>query len=131
MNREIKFKAKVKGLDVWVFGFYVNTGDIHKIIDSDNNVWYIDPSTLCQLITEINEVKIFECDCYKINDTILYFYYNEMRIYLNFNLEINEFYHTETNNRFFEKYGQYFTDYIGNWHDGEEYLLNKIKELGK
>jgi hypothetical protein len=129
--RKYEFKAKTKELGIWVFGFYVKRGDTHTIIDSNNTVWYIDPSTLCQLITQIGETKIFEYDCFwdkKFNEKF-YLYYNELGL-------------LKTNYLFLEKgktgmiiHDPYVEElinrskFIGNWHDGEQFLLDKIKEL--
>jgi hypothetical protein len=86
---------------------------------------------LCQLITTIDGVEIYEYDCFwdrEFNEKY-YLYYNELGL-------------LKTNYLFLKKgkTGMIIHDpyvkklinrskFIGNWHDGEEYLLNKIKEV--
>jgi hypothetical protein len=125
MNREIgKFKAKELDTDNWVIGYYFrDTDNLHYIIGLDNYHYSIDPSTLCQLITKIGDVEIYEYDCFvtPAKNTEM-FYYNDLGLLM---------IHT--------KYGICIADYqdiekkqyrfTGNRYDGEEYLLNKIKEV--
>jgi hypothetical protein len=135
MNREIgKFKAKELDTDNWVIGYYVrDTHNSHYIIGLDNYHYSIDPSTLCQLITTIDDVEIYEYDCYYINNIITYFYYDlRGKLYYIQREKINNVNHIT--DYFMDE--QYLLEeiitkakFIGNWHDGEQYLLNKIKEV--
>jgi hypothetical protein len=149
--RKIEFKAK---LDIsflyasqkvkWVYGFYIKEyseglNSYLDIIVNRDGKFIIDPSTLCQLITEIDGVKIFEYDCWwdkQFPKFFHYFFYNnygilEKRlIFLNrmadFNKKQNGFKIVQVE----QIQNNTNSIYIGNWHDGEQFLLDKIKELG-
>jgi hypothetical protein len=132
--RKYEFKAKELDSEKWVFGYYYQDEDLHFIMGLDNYHYSIDPSTLCQLITEINRVKIFEYDCW---------YDPKRKYYKLYEYDENGFLYQNVGNT--NKKGELINWYIcedgvfanlkylvfiGNWHDGKQYLLDKIKELG-
>jgi len=131
MNREIKFKGKNFD-NYWINGHYLKIQNMGYIATPRIN-FNIDPSTLCQLITKIGDVEIYEYDCYYINNIITYFYYDlRGKLYYIQREKINNVNHITD----FFMDEQYLLEeiitkakFIGNWHDGEEYLLNKIKEV--
>lgn len=94
------------------------------LIDKDNHHSAIDPDTLCQLITEIDGVKIYIYDCFvTLNNDIVMLYYNDLGLLLihtKYEICIADYQDVE-------KIKHY--NFICNHYDGEEYLLNKIKEL--
>lgn len=101
-------------------------------ISIDNFLYDIDLTTLCRLITEINEVKIFEYDCYIDNNkNIYYLKYDNLGIlticvnYGNDKIDFEEWNYADE--RKVERIIKH--KFIGNWHDGEQFLLDKIKEL--
>lgn len=148
MNREIIFKAK--GFDsntlhdIWYFGnltkMWNNKLQQYQYFITNNDLAkQIDPATICQLITKIDNKEKYEYDCFADSDGfIVFFHYNEfgtlVKKYYGKIVEIpNAFtyinYQYATNNEiliYAEKW-----QFIGNWHDGEEFLINNIKELGE
>lgn len=129
MSREIKFKAQLKcndGKYRWfedtgtVFHRFQNTGDLKS-------------DTICQLITKIGDVEIYEYDCCYFDKLIYKLFYDkngflEQKIYCEIDnklLVINEYMRANPNALINISQGIF----IGNWHDGEEYLLSKIKGL--
>ena len=128
--RKIQFKAKSLECIYWICGHLKHKNYISK---DDNTGSVIDPSTLCQLITEINGVKIFEYDCYYYKGLASYSYYNHKGIltvsFINFitnDLIIPDCEASEDDLIYkdFDKF-----TFIGNWHDGEQFLLDKIKGI--
>jgi hypothetical protein len=133
MNREIKFKAKNFDND-WIKGHYLKIHNMSYMATPRIN-YVIDPSTLCQLITKINDVEIYEYDCFVVRNKLFYGYYDEQGELILKVVRIDA-----KDYQFVDKYIEYdFTlfymyysskaNIIGNWHDGEQYLLNKIKEV--
>lgn len=146
MNREIKFKG---------LNNYYNLGQKEWVYDN-NNLFYnlyandflrypeselinIDPKTICQLITKIDDMGVYEYDCFADSDGfVAFFYYNNAgtleKKYYGIITEIPDAftyinYQYATNNEILH-YAEKW-QFIGNWHDGEEFLINKIKELGE
>jgi hypothetical protein len=133
MSRKIKYKAQELDTKKWVFGYYFSDGNLHFIIGLDNYHYSIDPSTLCQLFTtKIGNIEIYEYDCWYANNHFILLHYgdNGMIYYQIYNENIE-----------YKDYSEYcimadidkiITDhkFIGNWHDGQQYLLNKIKKVG-
>jgi len=147
MKREIKFKGKDEISGDWVFGCLIKgVGNRHgkyyilpnvlnlasvKNCDPLDGV-EIDPETPCQLIKKIGDAEIYEYDCILRDDVIYYYYYNTngylyvriidadtlKQIYKVLSLSGDGLEYTYSKGKF-----------IGNWHDGDEYLLNKIKEI--
>lgn len=133
MNREIKFKAKNENENRWLF-----------CEDPMFEIYYIqgfkaDLTTLCQLITKIGDVEIYEYDCYMLDSTdqmylgFVYFYYENGLLHRQFCYIFNDkietslyLKHIVSNYKLLDK-----PQFIGNCHDGEEYLLNKIKKINK
>ena len=132
--RKPEFKAKELDSEKWVFGYYYQDEDLHFIMGLDNYHYSIDPSTISQLITEIDGVKIFEFDCWYKDNKIQYCYYNEKGLLtkeVKISHEILEYIENFTTTEVVADYdGLGTSKFIGNWHDGEQYLLDKIKELG-
>ena len=133
--RKIKFKAKLENGN-WEnvtncfrhsHFLYYNQEHIHGYSVKINH------STLCQLITKIGDVEIYEYDCYYINNIITYFYYDlRGKLYYIQREKVNNVNHIT--DYFMDE--QYLLEdiiskakFIGNWHDGEQFLLDKIKEL--
>ena len=137
MNREIKFKAKNFDND-WIKGHYLKIHNMSYMATPRIN-YVIDPSTLCQLITKINDVEIYEYDCYFDikNNRIEYFSYEingqlGVQSYLLKNNKLEHIHYTlnlEVVKCLRKSILKNDYKYIGNFHDGEEYLLNKIKEV--
>jgi hypothetical protein len=75
--RKIEFKAKDINTKKWIFGYYFMYETCHFLIIENGNEIEIEPSTLCQLITEINGVKIFEYDCFVVKNKMYFAYYDE------------------------------------------------------
>jgi hypothetical protein len=141
MNREIKFKAKLRDYSDWVCGYYEKVGEHHFITASDEVAYLIDPATICQLITKIGDVEIYEYDCwydkklnrieylsYEVNGQLgvqSYSFKNDKLEHIHYTLNLDMIKSLRTSILKNELI------FIGNWHDGEEYLLNKIKEVGK
>lgn len=131
--REIKFKAQLKDYTDWVRGYYEKIG-AHHWINASDVPYLININTLCQLITKIGDVEIYEYDCYYSNDIMRFLYYNQngMLYIRTFIIENNHF--EEIVNAYLSK-PSHIDDmidtckFIGNWHDGEEYILNEIKKL--
>ena len=138
MDREIKFKGKLQNYygvidKEWItFELF----DIFNYNDSLSKTIVSEP--LCELITTINDVEIYEYDCWwdkQFPKFFHYFFYNnygilEKRlIFINrmadFNKKQNGFKIVQVE----QIQNNTNSIYIGNWHDGEEYLLNKIKEV--
>ena len=138
MDREIKFKGKLENYygvidkDWITFELF----DIFNYNDSLSKTIVSEP--LCELITTINDVEIYEYDCWwdkQFPKFFHYFFYNnygilEKRlIFINrmadFNKKQNGFKIVQVE----QIQNNTNSIYIGNWHDGEEYLLNKIKEV--
>lgn len=138
MNREIKFKAKL-GNGNWenvTNCFWDSHVIYHNKEGFDDFLIEIKHNTICQLITKSRDVEIYEYDCFLIKDKVFYGYYDKTG---ELTLRVRNI--DKTNYIFNDNYIEYdFTLYymylnskaniIGNWHDGEEYLLNKIKEVG-
>jgi hypothetical protein len=154
MNREIKFKAKGKISGDWVEGCLIvgvsSQSGKYYILPNVHNLAYvknchpldgveIDPNTICLLITKIVDVEIYEYDCWyhkKVN-RIEYFSYelngqlgvqsysfkNDKLEHIHYTLNLDTVKSVRTSILKKELI------FIGNWHDGEEYLLNKIKEV--
>lgn len=138
MNREIKFKAKLKDYTDWVDGYYEKIGDHHWINASDVH-YLINIDTLCQLITKIGDVEIYEYDCwynkklnrieyfsYEINGQLgvqSYLFKNDKLEHIHYTLNLDMVKSLRTSILKNELI------FIGNWHDGKEYLKNKIKEV--
>lgn len=135
MTREIKFKAKRLTEDKsWIDGFYVRKKNHHYIMIA-HGFWYaIFSKTLCQLITKIGKIEIYEYDCWynkRDNYYKLYEYDEDGHLYeciKSPNVKGNLKNWLRTEDDVFAHLQRF--QFIGNWHDGEEYLLNKIKELG-
>jgi hypothetical protein len=135
--RKPEFKAKELDTEKWVFGYYYQDEDLHFIMGLDNYHYLIDPSTLCRKITEIGETKIFEFDCYWDGYYLYYCHYDNLSGHL-----IQQEYLINKDGSLYQiKYSSgiialnYYSifkraKFIGNWHDGEQYLLDKIKDLG-
>jgi hypothetical protein len=133
--RDHEFKAKLEN-GLWAdithcrnrSHFSYPTGDGER-------VQKINHSTTCQLITKVGENKIYEYDCWvNSNRNILsYMYYTDDGILLLVHKQIySSLTHLENMCATAVQYRNEYTDgrnIIGNWHDGEEYLLNQIKEL--
>jgi hypothetical protein len=142
MNREIKFKAKLRDYSDWVCGYYEKVGEHHFITASDEVAYLIDPATICQLITKIVDVEIYEYDCYfrKSDDMGYYFDYYFYEDGILYTQTVNVILDVASGKCYLKiiedkilvtghiNYPKYRT-FIGNWHDGEEYLLSKIKEV--
>jgi hypothetical protein len=134
--RKIEFKAKETIEPDWVFGNYMRSDWFEDNIQGkDLEPKHIDPATLCQLITEINGVKIFEYDCYYANSSIIFFNYD-----INGQLNYNHYFFSENTlnkynagvadvNWYIQYLHKYSNGLIGNWHDGEQFLLDKIKGI--
>jgi len=139
--RKIEFKAKSNYKQEWTFGSLLHLyEDFFEIIAmNEGHGLRINPSTLCQLITEIDGVKIFEYDCWLLNDKMYYYYYKNNGLLYYTILEINLKSNVITNiieNHYIDYRNENnnavdVAKFIGNWHDGEQYLLDKIKELEK
>jgi len=142
MKREKKFKGKLQNYygvidNDWItFELF----DIFNYNDSLSKTIVTEP--LCQLITKIGDVEIYEYDCYydKKKRRIYYFYYDKsgyryLRVFVfdKEQMSIQQKYKTinqeSTYDISLQIRANYNIQFIGNWHDGEEYLLNKIKEV--
>jgi hypothetical protein len=133
MNREIKFKGKLENYygvidkDWITFELF----DIFNYNDSLSKTIVAHP--LCQLITKIGDVEIYEYDCYYYESLASYLYYNHKGIltvrFINY--ETNDFIipdcEASEDDLIYKDFDKF--SFIGNWHDGEEYLLKKIKEV--
>lgn len=136
MNRERKYKGFNKYYKEWLFDNNPNFSSEYKrlCLFEDSKLIQIDPATICDLITKIGDVEIYEYDCWYRDGIMTYFYYDKKGVLYYKQFEnINGVRHITD---FFMDY-QYTLEktinnakFIGNWHDGEEYLLTKIKELG-
>jgi hypothetical protein len=139
MNRELKFKGKLENY----YGVIDKEWITFELFDIFN---YNDPLSktivaqpLCQLIATINDVEIYEYDCYfdVKKNRIEYFSYelNGQLGVQSYSVKNNklEHIHYTLNLEVVKCLRKSIlkNDYIniGNWHDGEEYLLNKIKEV--
>lgn len=139
--REIKFKAKLKDYSDWVCGYYEKVGGHHFITASDEIAYLIDPNTLCQFITEIDDIEIYEYDCFMLDNAdqmylgFVYFYYENGLLFsqkcfwdFDLNVIIKFNHHIELVKSSLLIKNPIF---IGNWHDGEEYLSKQIEKLKK
>ena len=130
--RKIEFKAKDEARDIWK----ISEDPTFKqfIVMKEPLVYSVNFNTLCQLITEINGVKIFEYDCWYFTNGILYFYYDDFGVlsYKHYLHTDNIFMSYSSGVNDLREYLKYVIDnytFIGNWHDGEQFLLDKIKEV--
>jgi hypothetical protein len=120
-NKIDQLQVKAKIMSKW---FEWNA--LKELVTAD----VIQQGTLCKLLLNIEEKKIYEYDCWLWFEEVHYFYYNkigylELKCFDTNLLEIVE----ESDTSFW----QVFTKsneatFIGNWHDGQEYLLKKIKK---
>ncbi len=138
--REIEFKALAKYKNTepqgWIFS---PDGVFHH--QSFHNDMEVLRDTICQLITTIRDVKLYEYDCYlnsKDPYFIKYFYYNDLGILVKKEINITKLKRVSIARNTVTNYAQ--TDQligitelilVGNWHDGEEAILKRIKELEK
>jgi len=134
MNREIgKFKAKELDTDNWVTGHYLVIWKEHFISTSDGYLHQIDLSTLCQLITKIDDVEIYEYNCYYYKGLASYLYYNHKGIltvrFIDY--KKNDFIvpdcEASEDDLIYKDFDKFSC--ICNFHDGEDYLLKRIKEV--
>jgi len=128
MNREIEFKVKNIIYEDWE---YVK-------LDSNFEVNEADTKTVCQLITTINDIKLYEYDCFfdiDYPEYIVLFCYNSNGILLKKDIHLTRFVEVGigiikyADNNDLNKTTK--LKYVGNWHDGTETILNNIKELQK
>ena len=139
--REIEFKALYKdaeGINKWAIGGYIGNNGNPRIIDADYNFSNVDEETVCQLITTINDIKLYENDCYFDRDYpeyIVLFCYNSNGILLKKDIHLTRFVEVGigiikyADNNDLNKTTK--LKYVGNWHDGTETILKEIKELQK
>jgi len=141
MIREIKFKGiskSQKNYGRWVFGICFDHRDIgFCIINKLGYCIVVDAETICQLITTINGNNIYEYSCFydKLYINISYLQYSGdgiLRLRC-FNILDKGFTPNFLDGMEATPYHQYHfmknLIYVGNWHDGKETILNKIKEL--
>jgi hypothetical protein len=146
--RGIIFKARAKSnpytnntkVNNWVMGNYVNFG-INPVIYVEPFKYYgIHNYTLCQLITKNVDIEIYEYDCwyYEKGNYFVYFYYDGLGLLMQDCVEIkNDVLHKNIKESTIQVTDRkvylscFELQFIGNWHDGQEYLLNQIKELNK
>lgn len=75
MNREIIFEAQVIDSKEWVYGSYVCTQDIHRIVYEDNEGRYceeiIDKDTLSQYagIIDLDHFYVYENDIVEVRES--------------------------------------------------------------
>jgi len=139
--RKIKFKAKAT-----ILLDNDNSKNWHKDTDpkfkkykgdgKSGSYYNIDLKTRCQLINTIGEIENYEYDFWHVRfEIVVMFCYDRMGFltYYFFQAIDNELKPIYPEDFIFTK--DYIKDvvskgvFLGNWHDGEEYLLKRIKEL--